>query len=570
MASFREGRALRRPDDCSTRLRSVLRAPGEPLRNGDAEAFGRQLGLDLTAVRIHADPVATASAADVGTRAYAVGRHVVFGQAEYRPDDAAGRHLLAHELAHVAQQGAGPDAPVPDTRTCSTPALEAQAHGFAAGRGAVALTHTSAPAVMGWDSPEHVELGDLAQGGPDGYITLECHERDFPERTDEARWPLQWRTLIALGTPDQKRAVTRGLTYGEVVALAGDFYRGVAELQKASLREIYDLIPLIRAGGDTGQLQAATGGRYLALAAQNVGHFSTGPAGTTNLDLWRRIHGDAVGVARSAGGDASKRNAAWTMNATADHFLTDAFSAGHLRTPRAQLVEQGAFGNLESKILHDLDNEHGVDVTNMRGDRAMTAYGDEHLDDPRNAENRRRALDAVELSKRDINQALVDPGAVLGPPYAAEQLVPRPVDPSRDRWSGRVPAYVPTPTGNMVRVEDDWTQTRRRVVTSEGPGVLQGALSRDDDDVRSWVARNTTELIGRQPVEEKIRMIDTLIGGFFSWISEDDVRTIERICGSVTSAAEMAVLRRRFFDEVGERMTSISQRTRVRVALSRF
>jgi hypothetical protein len=64
-------------------------------------------------------------------------------------------------------------------------------------------------------------------------------------------------------------------------------------------------------------------------------------------------------------------------------------------------------------------------------------------------------------------------------------------------------------------------------------------------------------------------MIDTFIGGFFSRIGED-IRTIERICASVTSAAEMAVLRRRFFDEVGGRITDIRQRTRVRHALSRL
>jgi len=43
----------------------------------------------------------------VNARAYTVGRDVVFGAAEYSPDSAAGKSLLAHELTHVVQQGVG-------------------------------------------------------------------------------------------------------------------------------------------------------------------------------------------------------------------------------------------------------------------------------------------------------------------------------------------------------------------------------------------------------------------------------------------------------------------------------
>src|SRR5262249_51069359 len=38
----------------------------------------------------------------VNARAFASGRHLVFGAGEYRPDTLAGRRLLTHELAHVA------------------------------------------------------------------------------------------------------------------------------------------------------------------------------------------------------------------------------------------------------------------------------------------------------------------------------------------------------------------------------------------------------------------------------------------------------------------------------------
>jgi hypothetical protein len=84
----------------------VLRTPGQPLdaaTRGDMEAH---FGQDFSGVRIHTDATAAESARSVNALAYTVGRDVVFGSRQFAPSSAAGRHLLAHELAHVAQQGA--------------------------------------------------------------------------------------------------------------------------------------------------------------------------------------------------------------------------------------------------------------------------------------------------------------------------------------------------------------------------------------------------------------------------------------------------------------------------------
>ncbi len=67
----------------------------------------RRLGYDFGQVRVHADTAAAESAAAIGALAYTVGRHVVFGAGQYAPNTQPGRRLLAHELAHVAQQAAG-------------------------------------------------------------------------------------------------------------------------------------------------------------------------------------------------------------------------------------------------------------------------------------------------------------------------------------------------------------------------------------------------------------------------------------------------------------------------------
>jgi hypothetical protein len=78
---------------------------GEPLPEAERKWFGDRMGFDFESVRVHTGPEAEASARDVGAKAYAVGRHVVFGEGRYRPESSEGRHLLAHELAHVVQNG---------------------------------------------------------------------------------------------------------------------------------------------------------------------------------------------------------------------------------------------------------------------------------------------------------------------------------------------------------------------------------------------------------------------------------------------------------------------------------
>jgi hypothetical protein len=63
--------------------------------------------FDFSRVRVHDDPAASASARDVGAAAYTLGQHLVFASRRYAPGTAEGRRLLAHELAHVVQQGGG-------------------------------------------------------------------------------------------------------------------------------------------------------------------------------------------------------------------------------------------------------------------------------------------------------------------------------------------------------------------------------------------------------------------------------------------------------------------------------
>lgn len=86
---------------------NVVASSGEPLAaavRGDLEP---RFGCDFSAVRVHTDARAAASASEARALAYTVGTDIAFAAGQYAPGTAAGRRVIAHELAHVVQQ-AGP------------------------------------------------------------------------------------------------------------------------------------------------------------------------------------------------------------------------------------------------------------------------------------------------------------------------------------------------------------------------------------------------------------------------------------------------------------------------------
>ena len=82
----------------------VVGSTGISLGAPTRQAMERQFRSDFSRVRIHAGAEAAASARAIRATAYTAGSHIVFGDGAYDPQTARGRHILAHELAHVVQQ----------------------------------------------------------------------------------------------------------------------------------------------------------------------------------------------------------------------------------------------------------------------------------------------------------------------------------------------------------------------------------------------------------------------------------------------------------------------------------
>lgn len=303
------------------------------------------------------------------------------------------------------------------------------------------LARTPRSSVTGglrWEGAEHTYLGDQA--------TLHFASGNTPA----AKTPLHLPNGLAL-------------TYGQIVALGGDFFGlpdapisddpkpparflaafGTLANQAGAIADVPRILQIMQteidavnqaikqgkqpstvyaALGDSlnKQYNVATGGgsvisdlwpmgRFLQLALTNWDHFGThAMAAYTMGHRAAMAQAIAARTAPDAAATRSQLELAYAMNAFADHFLTDLFSSGHLRTPREELYHATAFGPIIgshlAKFMHDEDSCWGLTVQNDLG-RQWTAYGDKKLLDTVNTVNAGLVEQAVQTSVDEIYDA---------------------------------------------------------------------------------------------------------------------------------------------------------------------
>ncbi len=86
-------------------VEEVLGSSGTPLGDRGRALMEPRFGTDFGHVRVHADATAARSAQAIRARAYASGASIVFAPGQFTLETPEGRGLLAHELAHVVQEG---------------------------------------------------------------------------------------------------------------------------------------------------------------------------------------------------------------------------------------------------------------------------------------------------------------------------------------------------------------------------------------------------------------------------------------------------------------------------------
>jgi hypothetical protein len=262
------------------------------------------------------------------------------------------------------------------------------------------------------------------------------------------------------------------LTYGEIVALGGDFYgvvgnpissgpdpsdvfaRAHQSLLRADRAELAVIMEILdfesskvlgvpdpaAAFAELGnslsyEWNEATGGapagegafgmarrpgRYALLATNNMDHFG--------VDAGRAYLAGHHAACRTAATDLP---AALIMNAHADHFLSDLFAAGHVRTPRRALdefawvgcppVSRATVGALCSLAMHNEENAAGLHVSSRTGG-SWTCYGDSWILESVAVENYRAAVAALQMSIQEVFVSAADPSAPIR--YAALDRIP--------------------------------------------------------------------------------------------------------------------------------------------------
>lgn len=81
---------------------------GDRIPSDLRQHFETRFGHDFSGVRLRTGEDAAAAAHGLSAAAFTNGNEITFGEGQYEPHTHAGRHLLAHELSHVIQQGAAP------------------------------------------------------------------------------------------------------------------------------------------------------------------------------------------------------------------------------------------------------------------------------------------------------------------------------------------------------------------------------------------------------------------------------------------------------------------------------
>jgi hypothetical protein len=194
------------------------------------------------------------------------------------------------------------------------------AHLLGARRGAhdTGVVAAGAAAVQRFDSPEHVALGDSATLGPLKDTT--------GIRYDE--------------NPDDE------LSFGEMVAMAGDYFGSLNQMKQLSQSPegrqqlAYARSKVTNSSPPTVSAEAkkAVDDRYYTLASKNRSHFA---GGGNAQEAYETGHMEALASAWMSGHENNQSyfTDALAAEAFCDHFLTDMFSSGHIRTPRASIQD---------------------------------------------------------------------------------------------------------------------------------------------------------------------------------------------------------------------------------------
>lgn len=102
----RSGEGTAEVDEETAAAIQSKRGEGHSLDEEMAAKAGDVMGQDFSDVNVHTGDQADHLNRRLGAKAFTTGQDIFFREGAYDPGSSDGQHLIAHELTHVAQQGA--------------------------------------------------------------------------------------------------------------------------------------------------------------------------------------------------------------------------------------------------------------------------------------------------------------------------------------------------------------------------------------------------------------------------------------------------------------------------------
>jgi hypothetical protein len=177
------------------------------LDDASRRRFGASFGTDFSGVEVRPE----ALPAGGSVHAIAAGERIDFAKGRYQPGTSDGNRLIAHELAHVVQQRRGAAGPV--GRMAAERDADAAVAAALAGRPARPAVGYPVGQPQAFEAWEHRDLGD-GYGGDKRFVWVQPGIR---------------------------------LSYGQIVALSGDFYRSPEALIMADHMELVNVLKIMEA-----------------------------------------------------------------------------------------------------------------------------------------------------------------------------------------------------------------------------------------------------------------------------------------------------------------------------------
>ena len=288
-------------------VQRLLAEPGRSLDPAARRHFEERFQRSFADVRVHDGESADSASRQIHAQAFTAGSHIAFARGQYRPGDAQGRRLLAHELAHVVQQSPGgptaPNAGASVVRRAPAPAAKS-----AEDERADRIDHH--PAWGSWPG---------GSGSVEGYQEMEANltfsdEGGFYESREFRAWYFYgWRGLAKLEHPDKALQMVAAVLIPDAAARKKFFSDINAPTPSGNVAAASSALDEARRSGsiyDPGRFIAAMGTAIALDQAQSTGNFdevdffvmANGRDISKSFDLWsfERFTIDGVEVAPSS------------------------------------------------------------------------------------------------------------------------------------------------------------------------------------------------------------------------------------------------------------------------------